>query len=193
MSSYLSVECCKADGTTPLGLGGSAEKQEDTESASVTCDRQLQRCDDRRGTYKDFAVFTWWEEAIKNRIIVKRSKCYGEGLETQSNSQSSRRLSIASSLSLSLHFALPLSVSPSLCLSLSLTNTHTQLLNRHLDHRGSWSWATDCQCVHVCACVQPENWPPLSQLPSHRQWNNFSSLSDFDGGVWMWHCCRLGF
>lgn len=36
--SYLSAGRCRAEGTTPLGLGGSAEKQEDAESASVTCD-----------------------------------------------------------------------------------------------------------------------------------------------------------
>lgn len=57
-SSYLSAERCKADGTTPLGLGGSAEKQEDTESASVTCDRQPQTGDDRRASYEEFAAFT---------------------------------------------------------------------------------------------------------------------------------------
>lgn len=64
-SSYLSAERCKADGTTPRGLGGSAEKQEDTESALVTCDRQPQWGDDRRASYKEFAAFTWREEAIK--------------------------------------------------------------------------------------------------------------------------------
>lgn len=44
--SYLSAECCRADGTTPLCLGESTEKQEDTESASATCDRHSQRHND---------------------------------------------------------------------------------------------------------------------------------------------------
>lgn len=51
-NSYLSVECCKADGTTPLCLGGSTEEQEDTESASATCDHQPQRNNDQCGSYK---------------------------------------------------------------------------------------------------------------------------------------------
>lgn len=45
-NSYLSVECCTADGTTPLCLCESTEKQEDTESASATCDHHPQRNND---------------------------------------------------------------------------------------------------------------------------------------------------
>lgn len=44
--SYLSAESCTADGTTPLCLGGSIKKQEDTESVSATCDYHPPRDND---------------------------------------------------------------------------------------------------------------------------------------------------
>lgn len=68
--AYLRVDCYRADETTPLCLGGSTKKQEDTESASATCDCHPQRNNDARWCVclGSVAQYTGWEATLSRSL-----------------------------------------------------------------------------------------------------------------------------